>query len=204
MRTLYISINISAGVAAIATIGVIFLAGNQQHPYQQGGGLESDGSQLVLALSMNSTKIATGQEMGMDISLTNPSPSRLSVPPKHDWPLRKWSMGPCLFHLPFGMVLLKGNYGVDNMSDGQRLTLYPRGLYLCRPIGITGFVFEPSSSRVIVETYNSSRQVTMKYHVAFNGFYEGQKFQPMDPGVYTVVGDDQWGHSVVRHFTVTR
>jgi len=42
----------------------------------------------------------------------------------------------------------------------------------------------------------------MKYHVAFNGYYEGQRFVPLGPGIYTVVGDDQWGHVVVRHFSV--
>ncbi|MDE1863519.1 MAG: hypothetical protein KGI33_11495 [Thaumarchaeota archaeon] len=202
MKTLHLSIIIGAAVAAAAAGGLVFLAGHSLQTEQESSTEDESESALVLDLSLNSTDIRPGQEMGMDISLTNTSPKTLVLDPDHNWPLRKWSMGPCLFHLPFGMALMKGNYGANNMTDGQRLTLYPRGVYLCKPVGISGFVFDPSSSTGIIETHNSTRQATMKYHVAFNGYYEGQRFVPLGPGIYTVVGDDQWGHVVVRHFSV--
>ncbi|MDE1829732.1 MAG: hypothetical protein KGI25_05370 [Thaumarchaeota archaeon] len=204
MKTLHISIIIGAGVAAAIALGAITLLSPHMFQYNQQSGMSEAASHLGLAMSLNSTEIKLGQSMGMDISLTNTSPNTVVLDPEHNWPLRKWSMGPCLFHLPFGMALMQGYYTTQNMTDGQRLPLYPTGVYMCKTIGIVDFVFEPSSTKATIETYNSTNYpVTMQYHVGFNGYYDGQKFQSFVPGVYTVVGDDQWGHISIKHFTVT-
>lgn len=203
MKTLHLSIIIGAAAVAIAA-GTMVLLTPHMFQYGQKSETADAASQLVLVMSLNSTDIKPGQSMGMDISLTNTSPNRVVLDLEHNWPLRKWSMGPCLFHLPFGMALLQGYYTAQNMTDGERLPLYPRGMYMCRTIGIVDFVFEPSSSKATIETYNSTNYpVTMQYHVGFNGYYNGQKFQPFVPGPYTVVGDDQWGHISIKHFVVT-
>ena len=201
MKTLHLSIIIAVGVGAIVTFGVIMLISPHIFTISSQSNT-GEGSQLALAVSINSTQIKTGQSMGMDISLANTSPDTLVVNPQHNWPLRKWSMGPCLFHLPFGIALMKGDYTIDNMTQGQRLLLYPRGVYMCKTIGIVDYVFEPSSTKATIETYNSTYPVTMQYHLGFNGFYQGQQFQPLADGTYTIIGDDQWGHISVNHFTV--
>lgn len=204
MKTLHISIIVAAGVGVAAALGALVFLSPHMFQFNQQSNTDNAESQLALAVSINSTEIKVGQVMGMDISLTNTSPNTLVVNSQHNWPLRQWSMGPCLFHLPFGMALFQGDYTVENMTEGQRLPLYPKGVYMCKTIGIIDYVFEPSSAKATVETYNSTNYpVTMQYHVSFNGFYDGQKFQPFAPGVYTVVGDDQWGHVLVNHFTVT-
>lgn len=204
MKTLHLSVIIGGVIAAIIAAGVITLLTPHIFESNQQSGINQDASQLALAMSLNSTEIRPGQSMGMDISLANTSPNTVVLDLQHNWPLRKWSMGPCVFHLPFGMALLQGDYTAQNMTEGQRLTLYPRGVYMCRTIGITDFVFEPSGTSATIETYNSTNyHVTMQYHISFNGYYEGQKFQPFVPGEYTVVGDTMWGHLQIRHFTVT-
>ena len=203
MKTLRLLILVGAGAASASVFGMAALLFPQLFHFGYHEGTENSGSQLALAMSINSTSIRPGQVMGVDISLANTSPDKLVVDPQHNWPLRKWSMGPCLFHMPFGMALMPGNYSVENMTEGQRLPLYPSGVYVCKTIGIVDFVFEPSSSKATVETYNSTKYpVTMQYHVAFNGFYDGKEFHPLDAGAYTVVGEDQWGHVVLHHFTV--
>ncbi len=208
MKTLYLLIIIAAGVGAIVTFGAITLFSphsfnsvpNEENEEPQ---MENAESQLAFAASINSTQIKTGQSMGMDISLANTSPNKLVVNRDHDWPLRKWSLGPCVFHLPFGMALMKGYYTTENMTQGQRLPLYPRGVYMCKTIGIVDFVFEPSSTKATIETYNStSYAVNMQYHIGFNGFYQDQTFQPLTEGTYTVIGEDQWNHISINHFTV--
>ncbi|HJU13251.1 MAG TPA: hypothetical protein VJ792_02205 [Candidatus Nitrosotalea sp.] len=201
MKQLHLFITVGVGIAAVAAFGAAALLFHVFQVNPQSGTEPESG--IALAMDLNSTAIRTGQTMGMDISLTNTTPGVLTINPQHNWPLRKWSMGPCLFHLPFGMALMQGDYTLQNMTDGQRLTLYPRGVYVCKTIGIVDFVFQPSSSKATIETYNSTNiSVNMQYHVAFNGYYDGQTFRPLAGGMYTVVGEDQWGHVILKHFTV--
>jgi hypothetical protein len=89
------------------------------------------------------------------------------------------------------MALFRGNYSIDNMTEGKRLALYPSGVYMCRTIDIDSFVFQPSSNKTTIEINDTEYPITTQYHLAFNGFYQGQKFQPFTQGVYTVVGEDR-------------
>ncbi len=150
MKTLHISIIIAAAVAAVVIFGVMAALTPHLFQFNQQSNLGEAESELALVVSMNSTDVKVGQGMGMNISLTNTSPNTLVVVPKHDWPLRQWSMGPCLFHLPFGMALFRGDYTIQNMTEGHRLPLYPRGVYMCKTIGIVDYVFEPSSNKATV------------------------------------------------------
>lgn len=205
MKSLHLSIVTAAGIGAVVTLGIVLvLTMHGPNNTGQSNVANYPVSMLAFAMSINSTNIKVGDSIGIDISLANTSPNTLTVPPQHNWPLKKWSLGPCLFQIPFGMALMQGNYDTQNMTEGQRLLLYPRGVYMCRPIGIVNYIFEPSSTTATIDTYNSTNiPVTLQFHVAFNGFYQGQKFQPFTPGIYTVVGDDQWGHIAINHFTVT-
>jgi hypothetical protein len=38
--------------------------------------------------------------------------------------------------------------------------------------------------------------------MVFSGYYVGGSFKSFDPGVYTVVGGDEWGGIVLLHFVV--
>lgn len=193
------------GIGAIVTIGIIALFSPHMFNLpQQSSSENTPPSVLSLAVSVNSTEIKAGNGIAMDIALANTSPDTLTLIPQHNWPVKQWSIKPCLFHLPFGMALFQGDYSIENMTDGKRLPLYQSGVYMCKTIGIVDYVFEPSSNKATIETYNSTNyQVTLQSHIAFNGFYQGQKFQPLTPGVYTIVGDDEWGHVSINHFTVT-
>ncbi|MGI0102377.1 MAG: hypothetical protein ACREA7_07265 [Nitrosotalea sp.] len=207
MKSLHLYIIMAIGVAAIVTLGATISLSphtfNLNHNYQSNS-TDTQSSMLSLSVSVNSTEIKVGQGIAMDIALDNTSPNTLVLNPQHNWPLRKWSMGPCLFHLPFGMALLQGNYSIDNMTEGERLPLYPSGVYMCRTIDIDHFIFQPSSNKATIEINDTNYPVTMQYNLAFNGFYQGQKFQPFTQGMYTVIGEDRWGHVSIHHFMVTK
>lgn len=204
MKSLTLSIITAAGIGAAVTFGIVLMFTLHSFNTAQTNTENYPESMLQLNVSVNSTQVKPGQNVGMDISLVNTATHTLTINLEHNWPLKKWSLLPCLFHLPFGMALLQGNYTIDNMTQGNRLPLYPRGIYLCKTIGIVDYVFEPSSTQATVETYNSTNYpVSMQYHITFNGYYQNQRFQPLEPGVYTIVGDDEWGHVLVNHFTVT-
>ncbi|MGI0047396.1 MAG: hypothetical protein ACREBB_09460 [Nitrosotalea sp.] len=204
MKPLHLSIITAAGIGSVVTLGIVLMFTMHSFNTVQPNTANYPESMLLLNVSMNSTQLRTGQGIGMDISLANTATHALTINPEHNWPLKKWSLLPCLFHLPFGMALLQGDYTVDNMTQGNKLPLYHSGIYLCKTIGIVDYVFEPSSTQATIETYNATNYpVTMQYHVAFNGYYQNHRFQPLVPGVYTVVGDDEWGHISVNHFTVT-
>ncbi len=206
MKSLNLYIITAIGIGVIVTFGAIVLLSPHTFNLSQNYQSSSENtppSMLSLSVSVNSTEIKTGRGIAMDIALGNTSPNTLVINPRHNWPIRIWSMGPCLFHLPFGMALLEGNYSIENMTEGEHLLLYPSGVYMCKTIGIVDYVFQPSSNKAIIETYNSTNyQVAMQYHLAFNGFYDDKIFQPLTPGVYTIVGADEWGHIVINHFTV--
>lgn len=206
MKSLHIYIVVAICIGVIVTIGVIAslspntfkLSNNPQSNFTN-----TSPSMLSFSASVNSTEIKAGKGIAMDISLQNTSPNTLVLSPEHDWPLKKWSMGPCLFHLPFGVALFQGNYSIDNMTEGQRLALYPSGVYMCRTIDIGDFIFQPSSNKATIEINGTNYPITTQYRLAFNGFYQGQIFKPLTQGAYTLIGEDRWGHISINHFTVT-
>ncbi|MGI0087912.1 MAG: hypothetical protein ACREBI_08120 [Nitrosotalea sp.] len=206
MKSLHLYIIMAIGIGAIVTFGVIVSlspnAFNLNHNYQSNS-TNTSSSMLSFSVSVNSTEIKAGQGIAMDIVLDNTSPNSLVLNPQHDWPLKKWSMGPCLFHLPFGVALFRGNYSIDNMTEGERLPLYPSGVYMCRTINIGHFIFQPSSNKATIEINGTNYPITTQYNLAFNGFYQGQKFQSFTQGTYTVIGEDRWGQISINHFTVT-
>jgi hypothetical protein len=206
MKSLNLYIITAIGIGVIVTFGAIVSFSHIFNPSQNYQPISANTPQSMLSLnvSVNSTQIKAGQGVAMDIVLANTSPNVLTLRPQHNWPVRQWSILPCLFHLPFGMALFEGNYSVENMTEGKRLPFYQTGVYMCKTIGIVDYVFQPSSNKAVIETYNSTNyQVPMQYHVAFDGYYQGQKFQTLMPGVYTLIGDDEWGHLSINHFTVT-
>ncbi len=68
------------------------------------------------------------------------------------------------------MALFRGNYSIDNMTDGKRLALYPHDVYMCRTIDIDRFVFQPSSNKATIEINDTRYPITTQYYLAFNGF----------------------------------
>ena len=137
-----------------------------------------------------------------------------------DWAFQKSSLNPAnpcgpSTPIPVGFAILQGNYGQDNYTAGQALTLYdPNDVYLCGSLGFVNsseiYSFQPLSDDFLFplgsgSSYHGPAAVTF----TTNGYWVGGQqngaaaFQPFSPGVYTIVGADEWGEYAILHFEVT-
>ncbi len=166
-------------------------------------------SPLTLYLSTNSTSIQSGQAIGIDISLNNTGSQPLTLPGKDNWPINGLGSGGCSF-LPMGIAVLDGYYTEQNMTDSKLLSFYfPPP---CAPFNVSfkNYTFQPMSSNVVIECespdsnmFSCPHVMEMKYDVAYSNVLENGDFHSFNPGLYTIVAGDEWGHSAITHFTVT-
>jgi hypothetical protein len=116
------------------------------------------------------------------------------------------------FPVPFGLVVLQGNYTVSNYSTATPLIIYdPSSGYMgTRVIRPTSYSFQPISDLAVVEggSYSSSSgDWMMQYEIGVQQYWpvnESATSTNFKPGVYTVVARDEWGALVVVHFTVSK
>jgi hypothetical protein len=74
--------------------------------------------------------------------------------------------------------------------------------YVFQPLSDTAAVFQMSESTAV-----STMEMNTEFEPAPTGYWAsnnvGATFTNFEPGVYTVVGGDEWGALVVLHFTVS-
>lgn len=166
-------------------------------------------SLLKLYLFTNSTFIQSGQAIGIDISLNNTSSQPLTLPVQDSWPINGLGSGGCSF-LPIGIAILDGYYTEHNMTNKNLLSFYFQPP--CAPFNVSfkSYTVQPMSSNVIFdcESDNSNmfscpHVMEMRYNVAYSRVLENGDFHSFNPGLYTIVGGDEWGHVAITHFTVT-
>jgi hypothetical protein len=173
---------------------------------------------LNLRVAMNTTSIQSGQSIDVIISETNTLNTTNTVNVSDQWQLSSlsFSLGPCgNLGYPIGIVIFKGYHTYSNISTAESLDLYQPGTYFC-PAGFfaTSFSFQPLSNMASVnEAPNSSSSLPMTSEVTASGYwtdnypldYTGVNatFSNFQPGIYTVVGGDEWGQLVLLHFIVS-
>lgn len=166
-------------------------------------------SALKLYLSTNSSSMQSGQAIGIDISLNNTSSQQQTLPVQNNWPINGLGSGGCSF-LPIGITILDGYYTEQNMTDKKSLSFY--FLPPCAPFNVSfkSYAFQPMSSKVITEcestnsyVFSCPQMIEMRYDVAYSHVLENGDFHPFNPGLYTIIGGDEWGHIVIQHFAVT-
>ena len=187
---------------------------------------------ISLQVSVNGTTMAEGDDVAITATLfSSPIGQDNIVSPSDNWPVYGLLMfnqnfPPCLFHSPFELVVLKGDY-----SSSQLMAMGSTGTpaYTCMEnTYVIGFTFAPNSTlaRITslydvtdgISTYgpvNASVTVTtngywdnsssMAYSVAYSGLGNYNQFpaeHPFVEGVYTIAIGDEWGQLVVIHITV--
>jgi hypothetical protein len=181
------------------------------------GGVNSASSEsadgLSLSLSLDSTSYQPGQAVIITIDETNTLPKTNNVPASDKWPLSALGVGPRgPINYPFGVTIFQGNYSSSDVLFATPLKLYnPQAVYGCPMIlsGISTYVFQPSSSTAAIFQNSSASPVlteSMNSEVESMGYWvasPNETLTEFDPGVYTVVGGDEWGSLVVVHFTVS-
>jgi hypothetical protein len=167
---------------------------------------------LTLSLSLDSTTYQPGQVVTITIDEKNTLPTTNNVPTSDKWPLSSLGVGPCgPINYPFGIAVFQGGFTSSNVLSATPLKLYdPTAMYNCPAMlsGISTYAFEPSGDTAAIFQNSGTSPVTtdnMNSEVQPTGYWVANPNETLidfDPGVYTVVGGDEWGDLAVIHFTV--
>ena len=164
---------------------------------------------LELHLSLNATSIASGQSVSLTVWMYNPSPYQTEAAYSGKWAVQGMGVGPCgPVNYPMGFVIMKGNLSLAQVKDGAPLQLYGPGIIACPMIllYVEGYIFPSHNSfATIVGSCSPSECMAsnMSASSTFSGDYSLLGFQSFSPGLYTVVGGDEWGGLTLLHFAVT-
>jgi len=174
---------------------------------------------LRFSLSLNRSSLASGEFVVVQVSDQNILSTSNRLNQSNDWRAKGLGVGPCgalaEWHPPIGLAIFRGYYTVSNLWLANGLTLYGPGLYHCPLIrgDMSSYVFAPNNdSAEFYGPCNLSPCFTtpMLLSRSFTGFWSGAPyfsptgtFHTFSPGVYTVVGGDEWGDIAVLHFVVS-
>jgi hypothetical protein len=141
---------------------------------------------------------------------------------KSQWAVPDLATGPCgPLNLPVGFTIYSGNYSMVQVLNAKpsSLTLYQPGVYNCPAIFfVGGYQFQPDSDVATVYSGGADNQTSQPIFTepmvgsgsssgSWTGRWSilgsGSRFQNFQPGVYTVVGGDEWGDIALLYFTVT-
>ncbi|HVP23815.1 MAG TPA: hypothetical protein VMS77_07885 [Conexivisphaerales archaeon] len=160
---------------------------------------------LILRLELNATTVTQGAPIEIDVSDYNPSAAMLNISRGANWSVQGLATGGCpSLYLPLGVAVLKGVYTSSNVSQGERLSIFP--LLPCPMIVrlITAYVFLPMSDSAYVLPGDSPQPIAALVPVSGTYGTGGMPDQtaPFVPGQYTVVAGDEWGNLAFAYFTV--
>jgi hypothetical protein len=168
---------------------------------------------LSLTLSLNSTTYHPEDQISVTINERNILPIENKIHAANRWPVQGVvPINPCdLPPYPFRISILQGYYDARSAASIPPLQLIEPAFRLCpcMPV-IVSYDFPPWSNTAVVRTLDGreppwSINTTAKVTSAgfWTGFPSNTTLSNFTPGIYTVVGGDEWGALVVLHFTVT-
>jgi hypothetical protein len=171
---------------------------------------------LSLTLSLNSTTYHPGEQICITIDEKNTLPIENNIRVADRWPIQGLSLNPCGTGLyPFGIFILQGYYDTKSVVAIAPLQIFDPNFPLACivPGGIVSYDFQPRSDIAAIYTtisisLNSKPEpINMTTNVTLTGFWIGSccnaTFSNFTPGIYTVVGGDEWGALVTLHFTIS-
>jgi hypothetical protein len=169
---------------------------------------------LNLTLSLNSTTYHPGEQISVTIDEKNILAVANNIQAANAWPVQGLSVGPCgTLNYPFGISILEGYYDAKSVSAITPLQLFdPNASYHCPAIlAAVSYDFKPWSDIAAIYTgYDSEPwSINMTTEVTSAGFWTVTHGHPtwifsnFTPGIYTVVGGDEWGALVILHFTIS-
>jgi hypothetical protein len=166
---------------------------------------------LNLTLSLDSTTYYPGEQISITIDERNTLATHNNIPVADGWPVQGLNLGPCGTVYPLGISILQGYYDAKAVVGITPLQLFdPNVLPPCAPILPAVFYdFQPWSDVAAIYTSYDSQpsSIDMTANVTSAGFWTGSppnaSFSNFTPGIYTVVGGDEWGALVILHFTIS-
>jgi hypothetical protein len=166
---------------------------------------------LSLTLSLNSTTYQSGEQVSVTINERNILPIESKIHAASRWPVQGLSLGPCgTLPYPFGISILQGYYDAKDVGAITPLQLFdPNAFYHCPAmLGVVSYGFQPWSDVATIYPGNPELySINMTTKATSSGFWTGSRpnatFSNFTPGIYTVVGGDEWGALVILHFTIS-
>jgi len=178
-------------------------------------GLGSVGSEkgLVLGAVVNSSVVAPGQPVSIQVWEKNTLDSKNNVSAANGWLVANLATGPCgTLNMPFGFKIFAGYFDKlsANLNSTSGIQYYPPGTYYCPLLLHVGwYQFSPLSTNATLGGFCNPEpcgiSLPMNTTVAINGEYvaSSKTLTPLAPGIYTVVAGDEWGALLFFYFTVT-
>ena len=187
-------------------------------------GLNSVAAKSANGLSFSVSTDLTTYQPGQDIEVVVDEKNTLSktnnIPVSDNWSLDgliRMYFGPAGYpNVPYGIAVYRGDYTSANFSTLTPLNLYdPSGEYLATAaFAPTSYSFEPLSDIADIipgkntpaaDAGSNTPIQQISAEITLKGYWTNSSvpnFNYFDPGVYTVVGGDEWGNLVFVHFTV--
>ena len=162
-------------------------------------------SSLGLELIMNIAPTALSENDGVSVyaSLNNTLATQNNLTRPAGTSLPSSSYETCS-KLPVGVAIFRGNYDVDNASQGDSLGLISPNEEVVN--GCAGFPnswsLAPMSNDLAPSAGPPLPASTNATYWGYWTFDNGDVFRPFSPGVYTIEGQDYWGEATFLHFQV--
>ena len=171
---------------------------------------------LSLTLSLNSTTYHPGDQISVTIHEKNTLARENNIPVANAWPVQGLNLlSPCgPLPYPFGISILQGYYDAKSVAAIAPLQFFDPNAMLflvCLSMSPVSYDFQPwSDIAAIYTSYDSEPwSMNMTTKVTSAGFWTVTHGHPtwtfsnFTPGIYTVVGGDEWGALVILHFTIS-
>ena len=152
--------------------------------------------------SLNATSVAPDQIVAVTMTDTNylPFPNEPSSNFLFSNSLNL-SSGVCGSAYPFGLAAFQGHYALANLSVSSGISIVAPGYYFC-PLSIA-VPYRLGPFQSVTKSMELSGYWTAgETPTPGGGFTQGVLHQ-FEPGNYTLVIEDGWGHSEVLYFRVT-
>jgi len=159
---------------------------------------------LELIVILNATEVVTGEAIRVNLSEFNALPTINNVSASGNWSAQV-SLGSCknVYDQPFGIAVYSGHVDEQNLSQGQRVAIFP--IVAC-PMYIrlvTGYEFQPQSDLALILPSSGAAPSPLVGTVDISMAYSSPQGQPLPAGGYTVVAADEWGALAFLYFQVS-
>jgi hypothetical protein len=158
---------------------------------------------FTLHLTVNSTTVSSEGTILLTGWVNSTSAVVENVTTSNSWgvPQAKLWERACTAGWPLGVGVMQGHYTHDNYTLGTLVSI-PQPLLSC-PVQVATpsyFLFEPHSSKALVDIAGTPSFWTIQSSLAFEVYTSGAQ---LNPGVYTAVLADEWGDVLTTNFQVT-
>jgi hypothetical protein len=148
---------------------------------------------LELVVSTNATEVPVGDSVQVNLSEFNTLSTLNNVSAAHDWPTQV-ALGSCenIYVQPFGIAVYVGHVDGQNLSQGERVNVFPPTACPQYIRLVTGYEFQPVSDLAVVLPSFGATPSPLVGSVVI-GMSSPPQGQPLPPGNYTIVAADEWG-----------